>query len=128
MSVATEPISLLPSHSRGRTLPRAKNRRRVRSQQIEIACGKLLEQHWHFGKRIRSVQFRCVDNCLTLVGCLPSYYLKQLAQEAIRPINNSFEFIRIDNQIVVIDQVVEAMPSRPSVGFDDGTITKQQTR
>jgi hypothetical protein len=46
------------------------------------------------------------DGVLVLCGCLPSYYLKQLAQEAVA----SLEGVeRIDNQIQV---VTAAYPSR----------------
>jgi hypothetical protein len=39
------------------------------------------------------------DGVLTLHGCLPTYYLKQLAQEAVARIDG---IGRIDNQIAVV--------------------------
>jgi osmotically-inducible protein OsmY len=39
------------------------------------------------------------EGVLTLHGCLPSYYLKQLAQEAVAHVNG---IVRIDNQIAVV--------------------------
>jgi hypothetical protein len=39
------------------------------------------------------------EGVLTLHGCLPSYYLKQLAQEAVARVNG---IVRIDNQIAVV--------------------------
>ena len=71
---------------------------RDRSLQIEDLANGLLEQHPHFRGRGELVRCWCVRKCLYLVGTVPTYYLKQLAQEAIRPIKNVKQ---IENQIVV---------------------------
>jgi osmotically-inducible protein OsmY len=39
------------------------------------------------------------DGVLTLRGCLPSYYLKQIAQETLAPLEG---LAQIDNQIAVV--------------------------
>ena len=70
---------------------------RCREDQIERRATELLEQHPHFRGRSDLVQFRCTGNILRLGGCLPSYYLKQLAQEAIR----GLEQLQIQNEILV---------------------------
>lgn len=36
----------------------------------------------------------CEDGCLIIKGCVPSYYYKQMAQEAIRTIG-------LDNQLII---------------------------
>ncbi len=57
-----------------------------------------LESSPTFRGRSQWVQFSCQGDCLLLDGCLPSYYLKQLAQEAIREVPG---VTRIVNRIVV---------------------------
>jgi hypothetical protein len=48
---------------------------------------------------LRNISCEWLDGVLVLRGCLPSYYLKQVAQEAVA----SLEGIeRIDNQIEVV--------------------------
>ena len=55
---------------------------------------------------LKNVSCDWLDGVLVLRGCLPSYYLKQIAQEAVA----SLEGVeRIDNQIQV---VTPAYPSR----------------
>ena len=57
------------------------------------------------------VLVRCEDRCLTLSGKLPSYYLKQLAQEALR---NLVGIDRIENRIGVASPVGEVKPCEQS--------------
>lgn len=51
-----------------------------------------------FRGRGQWIRFSCEGDCLVLDGFLPSYYLKQLAQEAVRDIPGVG---RIDNRIAV---------------------------
>jgi len=44
-----------------------------------------LEQHSHFRGRTSLLQIELVEGAIVLSGRLPSHYLKQLLQEAIRP-------------------------------------------
>ncbi len=57
---------------------------------------------------LRNVSCDCRDGVLVLRGCLPSYYLKQLAQEAVARLEGVGA---VDNQI----QVVPPAP-RPGPG------------
>lgn len=69
----------------------------TREHRVELLAAETLEQHPHFRGRGQLVEFRCVESCLTLSGSLPSFYLKQLAQEALRELGD----IQIRNQISV---------------------------
>lgn len=55
---------------------------------------------------LKNVSCDWLGGVLVLRGCLPSYYLKQLAQEAVASLKG---VARIDNQIQV---VTPALPSR----------------
>ena len=55
---------------------------------------------------LKNVSCEWLDGVLVLRGCLPSYYLKQLAQEAVASLKG---VARIDNPIQV---VTTALPSR----------------
>jgi osmotically-inducible protein OsmY len=55
---------------------------------------------------LKNVSCGWLDGVLVLRGCLPSYYLKQIAQEAVAALEG---VQRIDNQIQV---VTPAHPSR----------------
>lgn len=58
----------------------------------------LLTQHSHFRGQCRPIFFRCLNRSLVLSGKVDSYYLKQLAQEALRGLTG---IDQIDNRIVV---------------------------
>lgn len=64
---------------------------------IEARAVALIDQHPHFRGRSQFVGIKLVDGTLVLSGQLPSFYLKQLAQEALKALDN----VRIDNQIDV---------------------------
>jgi hypothetical protein len=59
-----------------------------------------LEAHPHFRGRSQWIQirYRDRDRCLKLSGKLPSFYLKQLAQETLRQLNG---VDTIENEIIV---------------------------
>lgn len=65
---------------------------------VENKAEQLLEEHPHFHGRSEHVRCVCLNNRLVLQGKVPSFYLKQLAQEALRGLA---DVIRIDNQITV---------------------------
>lgn len=65
---------------------------------VEDRARFLLERHPHFHGRSDWIQIRYRNRCLRLDGQLPSFYLKQLAQEALRNIDGVEQ---IDNQIMV---------------------------
>lgn len=58
-----------------------------------------LEQHPHFRGRASLLVIELVDQTIVVSGCLPSYYLKQLLQEAIRGVPGVVE---IDNHVLVM--------------------------
>ncbi len=58
--------------------------RDLRVKEIEGSAKQLLEVHPHFRGRSQWVKCRFLDDCLYLEGTLPTYYLKQSAQEALR--------------------------------------------
>lgn len=65
---------------------------------LEARAVAALEEHPHFHGRSEFVHCRCVDSVLRLEGCVPCYYLKQLAQEAVKGIPG---LKRVYNVIVV---------------------------
>jgi hypothetical protein len=89
--------SILSSNSsHARTVPRIESLD-SEVRQLEQRAEQLLEHHPHFRGKQRWVSCRYVDQSLRLVGCVPTFYLKQLAQESLRELKD----IRIDNQLVV---------------------------
>ena len=68
---------------------------------VEQQAEQLLHQHPHFHGRTCwvKVHFEPTDRSLRLEGCLPSFYLKQLAQEALRDLKG---IERIDNRISIL--------------------------
>lgn len=58
-----------------------------------------LELHPHFRGRASLLVIELVDQTIVLSGRLPSYYLKQLLQEAIRGVPG---VVAIDNHVLVM--------------------------
>jgi osmotically-inducible protein OsmY len=73
-------------------------------QWLEARAIATLEGHAHFHGRSQFVHCHCVARCLELEGCVPCYYLRQLAQEAVKGIEG---IERVDNRIVVASPVGE---------------------
>ena len=65
--------------------------------EMEKAARHRICAHPHFRSRLSSVDVRFEEETLILSGNLPSFYLKQLVQEAIRGLT-----VRIRNDIDVI--------------------------
>ena len=87
-------------------------RRRISGSLSTEICAKqqanaLLDQHPHFRGRRRWIQCDCKNRILYLDGRLPTFHLKQLAQEAVR---NVQEIDQIVNRIVVASPVGEVTP------------------
>jgi osmotically-inducible protein OsmY len=87
---------------------------------VEDRAMAILEAHPHFHGRKRWVQCRCSKRRLFLTGTVPTYYLKQLAQEAVRNVDGVDQIV---NQIVVVSRFSEPCavvrvdkPSRPRMG------------
>jgi hypothetical protein len=58
-----------------------------------------LELHPRFRGRVSMLVIELVDQTIVVSGRLPSYYLKQLLQEAIRGVPG---VVRIDNHVLVM--------------------------
>lgn len=78
-----------------------------RAQRLETQARRVLAQHPHFLGKSQFVSCQCEGRCLRLAGRLPSYFLKQLAQEALRDLAG---IEHIDNQIVVASPSGEVWP------------------
>jgi hypothetical protein len=63
---------------------------------------QLLESHIRFRGKTRFIRCRVDGKRLRLDGCLPSFFLKQLMQEAVRRIPG---IEQIDNRIVVDPEI-----------------------
>ena len=59
-----------------------------------------LKAHPHFSRRLQWIQLEHQNGKLILRGCVPSFHLKQLAQEAMRGIDGVNQ---ICNQIEVVN-------------------------
>jgi len=64
----------------------------------ERKAASLLASHPHFLGRTRWIRFTVRNKCLYLSGMLPTFYLKQIAQEALRELDG---IDRIENRITV---------------------------
>jgi osmotically-inducible protein OsmY len=92
------------------------------SKEIENRAQELLCAHPHFKGRAIWVKCRCSRRRLFLTGKVPSYYLKQLAQEAVRDVKDvehvvnrivvASPFWRSENPVLHID--TESVSLRPS--------------
>ena len=76
---------------------------KVDDQQLSGKARELLECHPHFRGRSNWIEIKCSGNCMSLSGKLPSFFLKQLAQEVIRPLGD----FKIVNRIVVTGTIGE---------------------
>ena len=61
--------------------------------EIEMLARRRLSAHSHFRGRFASIRISCRDGCLKLTGQLPSFYLKQLLQTAVRDIDGVQEIV-----------------------------------
>ena len=69
------------------------------SSVIVSSIRELLEQHPHFRGRTSLLTIESIGGSIVLSGRLPSYYLKQLLQEAVK---GSIAVTRIDNHVEVV--------------------------
>lgn len=66
---------------------------------LVLSIRERLEQHPHFRGRTSLLQIELIEGTIVLSGRLPSHYLKQLLQEAIRPM---LGVVDIDNRVLVM--------------------------
>ena len=75
-----------------------RKRTELPSSVIVSSIRELLEQHPHFRGRTSLLAIESIGGSIVLSGRLPSYYLKQLLQEAVK---GSFDVTNIDNHVEV---------------------------
>jgi hypothetical protein len=75
------------------------NHRELPSSAIVSSIRERLEQHPHFRGRTSLLTIESISGSIVVSGRLPSYYLKQLLQEAIRDIP---DVANIDNHVEVV--------------------------
>jgi hypothetical protein len=66
---------------------------------VERNATQALDAHPHFRGRTNTIRIECRHDTLILTGRLPSFYLKQLLQEALRGVDGVG---KIDNRVAVI--------------------------
>jgi hypothetical protein len=59
----------------------------------------LIARHAHFRGRTNIFDFECNENVLVIRGSVPTFYLKQLLQDALKQLEGVY---RIDNRVDVI--------------------------
>ena len=88
---------------------------------LETRARAALEAHPHFHGRARFVRCIAAGDVLRLEGCVPCFYLKQLAQEAVMAIPG---MLRIENAIVVASpegEVVDCDAMAAAYRYDQAT-------
>jgi hypothetical protein len=82
------------------------------AQSIEQAALVLLSQHSHFRGRTSNFEFEYREDVLVIRGCVPTFYLKQLVQTALKDVKG---VALIDNQVDVVssDGVSSVRPNMP---------------
>jgi hypothetical protein len=85
-----------PPAQRGDTV---QNRTELPSSAIVSSLRERLELHPHFRGRTSLLKIESIGGSIVLSGCLPSYYLKQLLQEAVK---ESLDGIKIDNHVEIV--------------------------
>jgi hypothetical protein len=76
---------------------------------IEQRAHELLSRHSHFRGHAGGFQYECRSGVLIVRGCVPTFYLKQVLQTALKEVEG---VARIDNQVDVISS--EGMSSERS--------------
>ena len=66
---------------------------------VAIRAHDLIARHAHFLGRADSFEFECSENVLVIRGRVPTFYLKQLLQDALKQLEG---VQRIDNRVDVV--------------------------
>lgn len=80
------------------------------SDTITQRARDLVASHAHFCGRAEKFEFELVDDVLVIRGCVPTFYLKQLLQDALKQLVG---VRRIDNRVDVFvsagstDQIIK---------------------
>lgn len=90
--------------------------------EIEYRATRLLESHPNFQGRSQWIHCRYSNGLLNVSGKLPSFYLKQIAQEVLRELEGVDQ---IENRIVVASPVGEIRCSGNSFAANQPQIADQ---
>jgi hypothetical protein len=71
----------------------------VRGAKIEQRACDIVDRHCHFQRRASQFEFQYEENILIVRGSVPTFYLKQLLQSALRDLDG---VLAIDNQVQVV--------------------------
>jgi hypothetical protein len=66
---------------------------------VAMRAREVISRHAHFRGRAHGFQFECSKNVLVIRGRVPTFYLKQLLQDALKQIEG---VRRIDNRVDVV--------------------------
>lgn len=69
------------------------------SSQVAMRARDVIAQHAHFRGRADKFAFECLKNVLVIHGRVPTFYLKQLLQNALKQVEGVG---RIDNRVEVV--------------------------
>jgi hypothetical protein len=69
------------------------------SDKVTQRARDLIARHAHFSGRADKFEFELIDDVLVIRGCVPTFYLKQLLQDALKHLNSVQQ---IDNRVDVI--------------------------
>jgi hypothetical protein len=72
------------------------------AKHVEQKARAIVDAHSHFYRRANQFEFLSCDDVLVVRGNVPSFYLKQMLQTALRELRDTH---RIDNQVVVVSNV-----------------------
>lgn len=89
------PMVTIPS---SKLLRAEQNGMDISATEVELLVRERLDQHPHFRGRTSLVAVEMAGETIVLSGRVPSYYLKQLLQEAVGPMPDG---VNIDNQVEV---------------------------
>ena len=67
--------------------------------QIALDARDVIARHAHFRGRVDQFEFECSENVLVIRGRVPTFYLKQLLQDALKQLEG---VRRIDNRVDVV--------------------------
>ena len=71
----------------------------IECSQVAMRARDVISRHAHFRGRAHSFEFECSKNVLVIRGRVPTFYLKQLLQDALKQIEG---VRRIDNRVDVV--------------------------
>jgi hypothetical protein len=72
---------------------------RIRDAAIEERAHHIIDTQQHFQRRADRFVFECDDGVLTVWGSVPSFFLKQVLQNALRLVPGVRE---VDNRVTVV--------------------------